>query len=127
MTVQYSRVILPCPSPPDERLRLADEQYVHRAVEELSNPAVLSKSATTKGRRRLSVMRRIMMEGLAFTSGDAVIVVDAPAPPTFPADVGDLGKRERQGGGGRGEGEWWVCVCCSRRLIGDPREYRKRS
>lgn len=61
-------------------------------VEELQNPAVLSKSATVNGRRRLSVMRKAMMEGLAFLSGDNVMVVDIPAPPTCPADVGDLGE-----------------------------------
>eukprot|EP00752_Nemacystus_decipiens_P003542 g3268.t1 len=65
-------------------------KYVHSVVEELRNPAVLSKSATVKGRRRLSVMRRTMMEGLAFMSGDNVIVVDVPPPPTHPDDVEDL-------------------------------------
>lgn len=61
-------------------------------VEELDNPAVLSKSATVRGRRRLSVMQRTMMEGMAFMSGDSVVVVDVPPPPTCPADVGDLGE-----------------------------------
>ncbi|CAB1117608.1 unnamed protein product [Ectocarpus sp. CCAP 1310/34] len=67
-----------------------ERKYVHRMVEELNNPAVLSKSATVRGRRRLSVMRKAMMEGMAFMSGDSVIVVDLPPPPTSPADVGDL-------------------------------------
>lgn len=84
----------------NERLATHEQQYVHRVVEELRDPTVLSKSATVKGCRRLSVMRRAMMEGLAFMSGDSVIVVDVPPPPTRPADVGDLGKRECTGAGG---------------------------
>lgn len=69
-------------------------QYVHGFVEGLENPAVLSKSASRNGRRQLSVMRRAMMEGLAFMSGDTVVVVDMPGPPTAPADVADLGARQ---------------------------------
>ncbi|CAM9820819.1 unnamed protein product [Scytosiphon promiscuus] len=65
-------------------------KYVHRVVEELENPAVLSKSATVGGTRRLSVMRRAMMEGMAFMSGDSVVVVDLPASPACPSDVEDL-------------------------------------
>lgn len=61
-------------------------------VEELKNPAVLSKSGTVGGHRRLSVIRRGLMEGMAFMSGDAVIVVDIPKVPTSPADVPDLGE-----------------------------------
>jgi len=68
-------------------------QHVHQVVEELNNSEVLSKSANVKGRRRLSVMQRCMMEGMAFMSGDSVVVVDVPPPPTVPADVGDLGER----------------------------------
>ncbi|CAM9930970.1 unnamed protein product [Pylaiella littoralis] len=68
----------------------SQRQYVHGMVEDLNNPGVLSKSATVKGRRQLSVMRRSMMEGMAFMSGDSVVVVDMPQPPTSPADVGDL-------------------------------------
>lgn len=79
------RRLLACPS--------TDTQYVHGMVEDLNNPGVLSKSATVKGRRQLSVMRRSMMEGMAFMSGDSVVVVDMPQPPTSPADVGDLGER----------------------------------
>lgn len=64
---------------------------MHRVVEELGDPAILSKSATVGGSRRLSVMRQALMEGMAFMSGDSVVVVDLPAPPVCPSDVGDLG------------------------------------
>lgn len=70
---------------------------------------MLSKSASVEGRRRLSVMRRAMMEGLAFMSGDDVIVVDVPPPPTSTADVGDLGERGRYGEGERRR-LWWLFV-----------------
>ena len=67
-------------------------QYVHSVLDKLGNPAVLSKSITVQGRRRLSVMRREMMEGHAFMSGDQVVVVDVPKFPTVPADIPDMGK-----------------------------------
>lgn len=65
---------------------------MHRYVEEREDHSVLSKSCTVKGRRRLSVMRRAMMEGLAYLSGGNVIVVDIPVPPTLPSEVPDLGE-----------------------------------
>lgn len=37
------------------------------------------------------MMLRSMMEGLAFISGDNVVVVDVPGPLVHPADI-DLGK-----------------------------------
>ncbi|CAN0381338.1 unnamed protein product, partial [Laminaria digitata] len=67
-------------------------KYVHAMVDELKNVSVLSKSMTVNGRRRLSVMRKAMMEGLAIMSGGNVVVVDVPSCPTSPADVRDLGE-----------------------------------
>ena len=57
------------------------------------------------------------MEGLAFMSGDSVIVVDVPPPPTRPADVGDLGEREQRGRGARGGEMSSVNVVCSFRRL----------
>lgn len=68
---------------------------MHGVVEELENPAVLSKSGRVGGHRRLSVIRRVLMEGMAFMSGDAIVVVDIPKCPISPADVPDLGKEAK--------------------------------
>eukprot|EP00904_Undaria_pinnatifida_P008398 jgi/Undpi1/4689/HiC_scaffold_18.g08042.m1 len=64
---------------------------IHGMVDDLQNLKVLSKSVTINGRRRLSVMRKAMMEGLAIMSEGRVVVIDVPSCPTSPADVGDLG------------------------------------
>lgn len=67
-------------------------QFVHDSVEERGNKQLLSKSCTFKGRRQLSVMRKEMMEGLAFMERDKVAVVDIPDVHTLPSQVEDMGE-----------------------------------
>lgn len=71
---------------------MPDTQHVHDIVESRGDERLLSKSCTIKGRRRLSVMRKEMMEGLAYTSAGNVVVVDIPNVKILPSEVGDLGE-----------------------------------